>query len=304
MTLINESQPKARVSVLMTIYNAAPFLRESIDSLMAQTFKDWELIAIENGSTDESPAILAEYQDPRIRVISLPKNIGRIAALCDAFDQACGEFVAVLDADDAAYPERFAKQVEFLDSHPETVLVGSWAQHIDRESRVFNTWQPPADSPSLQESLGWINPIVHSSAMYRRKEAVMAGGYPRRYIYAHDYALLIALVEHQGQLSVIPEYLCKLRVFSGNMSSSFQHGIDVVQEGLELVRYAGEKLPLSKQGRRMNRRSIAKYEIRKGIVLIRSGHRIKGLSVILSAFGRHPEILWVNGFIRSRFHAA
>ena len=107
---------KPRVSVLMTIYNASLFLRESIDSLIAQSFLDWELIAIENGSTDDSPAILADFKDPRIHCFSFPRNIGRTPALVFAFNQARGEYIAILDADDVAYSQRFALQVEFLDN--------------------------------------------------------------------------------------------------------------------------------------------------------------------------------------------
>ena len=106
-----------RVSVLMTIYNAEPYLKEAIDSIVAQTFGEWELIAIENGSSDGSRAILDSYQDERIRCFCLPENIGRTPALRYAFEQAGGEYIAVLDADDVSHPERFKKQVEYLDQH-------------------------------------------------------------------------------------------------------------------------------------------------------------------------------------------
>ncbi|MDE2223595.1 MAG: glycosyltransferase family 2 protein, partial [Candidatus Omnitrophica bacterium] len=135
-----------RVSVLMTIYNAAPFLQESIDSLLTQSFQNWELIAVENGSTDTSAEILAGYKDPRIRVFHFSQNMGRTLALIQALGQSRGEYVAILDADDVAHPLRFARQVEFLDNDPETVLVGSWVQHIDEKGRVFKTWEPPTES--------------------------------------------------------------------------------------------------------------------------------------------------------------
>ena len=196
MTKDNPLSEPPCVSVLMTIYNAAPFLRESIDSLMAQSFSNWELIAIENGSKDESSAILAGYKDPRIRVFSFPKNIGRTPALEFAFNQAKGQYIAVLDADDVAYPQRFSRQVEFLDNNPETVLVGSWVKQIDQKGRVFKTWEPPSDSHEPHECLGWIDPIVNSSAMFRRETAVAAGGYPQEYVYAQDFALLLELAQH------------------------------------------------------------------------------------------------------------
>ncbi len=293
---------KARVSVLMTIYNAAPFLRESIDSLIAQSFPDWELIAVENGSRDESPAILASYQDPRIRVFSFPKNIGRTPALAFALGQVQGEYIAILDADDTAHPQRFSQQVEFLDKDPETVLVASWVQQMDEKGRVFKTWEPPTDPRALHECLGWIDPIVNSSAMFRRKAALAVGGFPQDYVYAQDFALILALAQY-GKLAVIGKYLCKLRVYSGNMSHSSKHAMDVAVEGLRLTKYAGEKLPLSKKARRMNRSAVAKYEIRCGLAMFRSGKAFLGLTKILSALAANPDVLWTNQLFRSPFQA-
>jgi len=291
-----------RVSILMTIYNAAPFLRESIDSLLAQDYQDWELIAVENGSTDQSAAILAQYKDPRIKVFSLQKNIGRTPALRYAFDQVQGEYTAVLDADDIAAPERLSVQVSFLDQHKEVVLVGSWALQIDEQSRVFDKWEPPAKAEDLYTCLAWINPFVHSSCMFRHAAAVSAGGYPQEYIYAQDFALILALAQ-KGKLGMIPEYLCRLRVFSRNMSNSFAHGKDVVREGLRLITYAGQHLTLDQKAMQMNRRSIAKYEIRSGIVELRSRAYGRGIRRIVVALLRNPDILWINGFVRSRFYA-
>jgi glycosyltransferase involved in cell wall biosynthesis len=291
-----------RVSVLMTIYNAAPFLRESIDSLIAQSFSNWELIAVENGSTDGSPAILAAYKDPRIRVFPFSKNIGRTPALAFALSQAKGEYVAVLDADDAAYPQRFSRQVEFLDRNPETVLVGSWVERMDEKGRVFNTSEPPVNSNELHECLGWIDPIVNSSVMYRRETAVRAGGYPEQYVYAQDFALLLALAQH-GKIAVIGEYLCKLRIFSGNMSKNPKHAMDVASECMRLMEYAGQKLPLSKKARRMNRCAVAKYEIRWGLAILKSGDVFSGSKKILSALAANPDVLWTNQLFRPPFQA-
>jgi len=291
-----------RVSVLMTIYNAAAFLHESIDSLVAQSFVNWELIAVENGSTDESAKILAGYIDPRIRVFSFPQNIGRTPALAFALSQARSEYIAVLDADDVAYPQRFSRQVEFLEASPETVLVGSWVKHMDQKGHEFNTWEPPTNSDQLHECLGWIAPIVNSSAMYRREIALAAGGYPQQYVYAQDFALLLELVQY-GRIAVIGEYLCKLRVFPGNMSRSPKHAVDVAFESLALMEYAGKKLPLSKKARRMNRCAVAKYKIRWGLSLLKNGDVFSGLRKILSALWFNPDVLWTNQLFRSPFQA-
>src|SRR3990172_57674 len=140
---VNHTMPM--VSVLMTIYNAEPYLRAAIDSLISQTFPDWELIAVENGSTDKSMSVLKDYSDHRVRVFPLEKNIGRTPALRLAFEQARGDYIAVLDADDISAPDRFARQVEFLDQHTDVALVASWAQQIDEHGKVFDVFEPPAN---------------------------------------------------------------------------------------------------------------------------------------------------------------
>lgn len=300
MTVDAYSPATPRVSVLMTIYNAEPFLRESIDSLIAQSFSHWELIAVENGSTDKSPSILAGYADPRIRVFSFSKNIGRTPALRHAFNQARSEYIAILDADDLAHPQRLAREVAFLDRHPETVLVGSWAQHIDRAGRVFNTWEPPTDSDALHDCLGWRDPIVNSSAMYRRMAALAVGGYPEQYSYSQDFALILALVQH-GRLAVIGEHLCKFRILSGGMTRANQYRMDLAREGLLLYRQAGEILPLSSKARRMNRCALAKYEIRYGLAILKSGNIFLGFRKIACALWHAPEVLWINQLFRTPF---
>jgi len=143
-----------RVSVLMTIYNAGPWLREAIESILAQTYVDWELIAIENGSTDESPAILASYKDSRIRLIGLHENMGRTPALRLAFDLARGEYIAILDADDLAERTRLQKQIAFMDTHGDVAVVGTWAVRIDSAGKEVGRWAPATDPAQLVTSWG------------------------------------------------------------------------------------------------------------------------------------------------------
>ena len=156
-----------RVSILMTVFNAAPFVGTAIDSVLAQSYHDWELVIVDDGSTDGSTAILSTYQDPRIRVTLLAQNIGRTPALRRAFAMARGTYYAVLDADDVSRKDRLARQVEYLDGHPDVVLIGSWARYIDRQGSEFGYWQPPVDAQDLREFLGWANPIVHSALSLR-----------------------------------------------------------------------------------------------------------------------------------------
>ncbi len=300
-TAINpESLHTPRVSVLMTVYNADAYVRASVDSLIEQTFPDWELIAVDDGSKDASLAVLKEYADHRIRVFPLGKNIGRTQALRFAFDQARGEYIAVLDADDISTPNRVARQVAYLDLHSDVALVSSWAQHIDEQGHVFDVFEPPVDQEELQSCLGWTNPIVHSAAMYRRQLAAKVGGYPAEIVWAQDFGLILALAKI-GKIAMIGDYLCQLRVLAASMTRSKQNQILVAREAQLLFQRAANTLPLSAKARRLNRRALAIAEIKLGIATLRNDAILAGMKMVLRGFVSAPSALWGNGLARRFF---
>ena len=291
-----------RVSVLMTVYNAAPYVRASVDSVLAQAFPDWELVAVDDGSTDASPSILADYVDPRVRVIPFPKNIGRTPALRHALHAARGEYIAVLDADDMSRPERLGRQVAFLDRNPEVALVGSWAHYIDEHARIFAEFKPPSNREELQDCLGWTNPIVHSSAMYRRQLALQVGGYPEELAYAIDLGLILALAPH-SQVAMIDEFLCQKRVLSTSLTRSSAYRVAIVREQLVNFQRAAALLPLSQSARRLNRRAQAITEIKLGIATVRTASSLAGVNLVARGLVRDPSALWTNGPVRRFFGA-
>ena len=291
-----------RVSVLMTIYNAEPYLCAAVDSLIAQTFPDWELIAVENGSMDKSMSILKNYSDPRVRAFPLEKNIGRTPALRLAFDQARGDYIAVLDADDVSSPSRLAKQVEFLDQHTDVALVGSWAQHIDEHGKIFDVFEPPINQKELHDCLGWTNPIVHSSAMYRRKLAQEVGGYPENIVWAQDLGLTLALAQ-RAKIAMIADYLCQVRVLTASMTRSRKYQTLIANELLLLFKQAADTLQLSAKSRRLNRRTMAIAEIKLGVASLRSDSFWAGLKMVLHGLLSAPSALWGNGPTRRFFGA-
>jgi len=286
----------------MTIYNAEPYLRAAIDSLIAQTFSDWELIAVENGSTDKSMLILKSYSDPRIRIFPFEANIGRTPALRFAFDQARGDYIAVLDADDVSSQNRLAQQAAFLDQHNDVALVGSWAQHIDKHGKVFDVFEPPTNQKELQNCLGWTNPIIHSSAMYRRQLAHEVGGYPENIVWAQDLGLILALAQ-RAKIAMIANYLCQVRVLSAGMTRSIKYRALVANEALLLFRQAADSLQLNAQARRLNRRAMAIAEIKLGIATLRSDSFWAGLKMVWHGFVTAPSAVWGNGPVRRFFGA-
>ena len=205
----------------MAVRDGRRWLRAAVDSALAQTFADFELLIIDDGSTDETPQILVEYRkrDRRVQVLTQGRE-GLAPALNRGLAAAGGSLIARLDADDVALPQRLQRQVDYLHAHPGVVLLGSWAQVIDEQGRVrHRRLRPPTDPPSLARLLPRTNPFVHSSVMFRAAAAREVGGYRAALEMAEDYDLWLRLCEH-GQIAILPEILVHYRRHGGNVSKT------------------------------------------------------------------------------------
>jgi glycosyltransferase involved in cell wall biosynthesis len=153
-----------KVSVVLPVYNAGLYVKEAIDSIINQSFKDFELLIFNDGSTDNSLEIIHKFEDSRIRIVNYEKNIGLIQLLNNAFSEAKGEYIARMDADDISFPKRFEKQVAFLDQHPDHGVVGTQMEFIGSEEIIKKPCQD-------EEIRWWIfkgSPLAHPSVMIRK----------------------------------------------------------------------------------------------------------------------------------------
>ncbi len=185
-----------RVTVLLPVHNGQRYLRSSIESVLAQTFGDLELLVVDDGSTDETPSILAAYTDPRVRVITQGTQQGLATALNTGLAQAHGELIARQDADDVSLPVRIERQVAYLEDKPRTILVGTQATMIDSHGRVRGRIERSTTNPSIRWSLLFDNPFVHSSVLVRRAAIEAAGGYDAAFSVTEDYELWSRLALH------------------------------------------------------------------------------------------------------------
>ena len=216
-------EKKPVISVCMPVYNAERYLTEAVDSVLAQTFGDFELIMVDDGSTDGSREILNHYAatDPRVRMIRRP-NIGVTKTLNECLQLARGEFIARMDGDDVCLPERFELQVNYLRSHPDVVLAGTAYDLIDGAGRLLRHVTQPEDDKPLQEiCLSGRTPICHPSAMMRRAPALKVGGYDETFAVAQDLDLWLRLGE-QGKMACLPQTLLKYRLHDKSISESKQ----------------------------------------------------------------------------------
>jgi len=203
----------------MPVFNGEPYLVEAVESVLGQTFADFELIAIDDGSTDGSLALLERYaaRDARMRLVSR-ENRGIRATRNELLSLARGELVAVLDCDDAALPERLALQVAFLQEHPHVVCVGGAFRNIDHWGRYLTTLQPPRTDVEIQaQLLEGSCAICHSTVMMRLASVKLVGGY--RLELAEDLDLWLRLGEI-GALGNLPQALTSYRLHSGSVSEN------------------------------------------------------------------------------------
>lgn len=202
------------ISVVMSVYNGEKYAPEAVESILAQTFRDFELIIIDDGSTDGTKALLENYatRDPRVRLISRP-NKGLTKTLNEGLGLARGEFIARMDADDVSLPTRFEKQVEFLWAHPDCVCVGARVLRVDPYGSPLSEsdhklTHEEIDAQLIEQGLGWA--ITHPAAMMRRDAVQKVGGYREQFKTSQDLDLWLRLAE-VGRLANLPEVLLKYR---------------------------------------------------------------------------------------------
>jgi glycosyltransferase involved in cell wall biosynthesis len=212
-----------RVSVILAAYNAERFLAAAIESVLAQTFGDFELVVIDDGSTDSTRPIASAFaaRDDRVRVISRP-NTGQVVAAIDGIAASSAPLIARMDADDVCLPHRLERQVAFMDAHPEVVLLGGAYELIDEDDRLLRTMTQPTDDASLQRRcLEGTTPICQPLAMFRRDAYDRAGGYDRAFDAAEDLELWLRLGE-VGRLACLPDVLLRYRQHAGSISETRQ----------------------------------------------------------------------------------
>lgn len=210
------------VSVIMAVYNGAKLLPETIASLQSQNFTDWELIAVDDCSKDDSVALLQSYDDPRIRVIESDVNGGPVVARNASFAQARGRYSVGLDQDDICLPDRFTKQVAFLDANPEIVLVSTAARVLEEGREVPGPWRRGLTPGMIDWLMRVQNPFVWSTVMFRTDAAQKLDPFERSEMrYVEDFDFYHRIREH-GALAQIDEELLVYRVHEGGASNRYE----------------------------------------------------------------------------------
>jgi glycosyltransferase involved in cell wall biosynthesis len=225
-----------RVSILLTCYNHLPYLRPCLEALRRQTFKDFEVIALDDGSTDGTREWLADQSDPWLTCVFNERNLGTYGALNEGLRRAEGEFVAVLNDDDLWEPEKLARQIELMDARPEVGLVHTNGRFINGSGEFFEGEPlgfafPRTEAGDVLEALVYANKIIASAALFRRSLIDELGGFNEAYFGSGDWEmwLRIAVV---SQVGYVDERLTHYRVHGANAS----HKLDRIWRDDEKLR--------------------------------------------------------------------
>ncbi|SHG24183.1 glycosyltransferase family 2 protein [Dysgonomonas macrotermitis] len=205
-----------KISVILPVYDASAYLARAIDSIIGQTYTDWELIVINDGSTDNSESIVVNYSDNRINYYKNEVNSGLIFTLNKAIGLCSGKYIARMDADDIASPERFERQIDYLEQNSGCSMCGTFAHIIDKDENITGKIIHQTENKYLQINLLFSVPFVHPSMMIR-KEVLEENQFDQNYLHAEDYDLWCRIAR-KHIVGNIPQFLLMYRWHDRNVS--------------------------------------------------------------------------------------
>ena len=215
----SDRDPPPTVSVLMAVHDGERHVRAAVESILAQTFADFELVVVDDGSRDSSRAILDSFGDARIRVVANEENIGLTRSLNRGLSECRGRYVARQDADDVSYPERLALQVAFVERRPGVGLVASSYRRIDDDDRESGERHVPLEATAIRWRLLFLNAFTHSSVVVRQEVLRELGGYDETIHYPQDYDLWSRIAERH-EVAALPELLVGYRRSAESMTTA------------------------------------------------------------------------------------
>lgn len=207
------------ISILMSVYNGDVFVTEAVESILGQTFTDFEYIIIDDASTDKTSEILAQYaaQDPRIRIFKNEKNMGLTASLNLGLVHAKGKYIARMDSDDLSLRERLMTQYWFMEEHPPVVAVGSAVVVIDEQGRQLGEKSLAISTEEIKSKMLFNNQFIHSTLFLKADVLKESGGYNETFKKSQDYELMLRLSSRYPVVN-LKEKLLQFRLHGDSLS--------------------------------------------------------------------------------------
>lgn len=300
-----------KISVIMGVYREKnEYIKLAIDSILNQSFTNFEfIIVLDDPNNIEGLKLLNEYKekDSRIKVIVNERNIGLAMSLNKAIELAKGEYLARMDADDISLPDRFIKQVEYMDAHPEIAVVGTNKNIIDESGKQMSKGGHLPEKPKdTEKCLKYANIIVHPSVMMRLKNIKAIGGY-RDFPTTQDLDLWLRVLSAEHKICNMDEYLINYRINSQSISMSKAYLQAIVGKyirKMEKERKKNNTDSYSKEGllqflkenkyddnKTIERYNVAKMKLENGRISIKKKHLISGVASLIHASLMHPIIM-------------
>jgi glycosyltransferase involved in cell wall biosynthesis len=296
-----------QVSVIMAVHNGLPYLKEAVDSILNQTLADLEFIIVNDASSDATAQVIESYQDSRIRLVNMEKNIGQTAALNHGLGLATAPFIARQDADDVSKPDRLATQIDFLQQNPDHLLVGTWGDLIDHRGKFSSVSElPVSDSDVRQRFAEHNNAFFHGSVLFRREVLERVGLYREGFRTSQDYDYWLRISEH-GKVANLPEPLYQYRLHEGQMTFTSYYRMKaewkLCDELSKIRAEKGDDTEAYKEGaqqlkerftnftptRAERRRAMAEFWRGKGVSYMNDGRKIPMYYCLLRAFLYEPN---------------
>ncbi|WP_178991529.1 glycosyltransferase [Winogradskyella schleiferi] len=232
------------ISVIMSVYNAEKYLKEAVDSILNQTYQDFEFIIFNDCSTDKSTTILKQYEEnhPKIKVIYNTENLGLTKNLNSAIAIANGDYIARMDADDVSKPNRFENQMAFLTKHTHIDILGTFSNDIDENGKIKRTRTVPVRHSDIIAMLPKFSPISHPTVIFKKASLAKIGFYNPKYRTSQDLEMWFRAASAGLIFHNIPDYLFEYRVDTTFLSrKNFQFRCNDCK--LRLEGYKRIKLP-------------------------------------------------------------
>jgi glycosyltransferase involved in cell wall biosynthesis len=240
----NNFKNNPKISVVMASHNGERFIKESIDSVLGQTYADFEFLIVDDGSTDLTAVILNEYKarDERIKIITNAQCLGLTKSLNIAIKQAKGEFVARMDDDDISLKNRFEKQIDFIQKNPEIILLGGFADLINDKGEIIGEKKLAVSSQEIKKRLLFNNQLIHSLWFARKNILIKEGLYNEKFKKAQDYEFILRLAS-KYKIANLPETLLKYRVLKTSLSlqNNVQKKFAIKARWLAMTKYGYPK---------------------------------------------------------------
>lgn len=223
-----------QITVLMALYNGGEYLKQTVQSVLNQTYRNFEFLIVNDCSTDHSLAIIESFRDERIRVYNNAKNLGQTPSLNVGLQLAQGEYFARMDGDDIALPQWLEIQLDYIQKHPRYSVVSSYALAIDEKNRIKKVYKPPMSKEDIILRSLITSPIHHVGSIFKTKDIIENGGYDNRYVYAADYEIWERLIRNNFEITTNPQILVAIREHGHSVSRS-EHGRRDLEEVKELA---------------------------------------------------------------------